>query len=61
MALSHIQDLRKPKLLVENRTSFVGPESEVSIYDTYLPENLVRLDTDQLMYCGMISGRLNRI
>lgn len=57
MELSHIQDLRDPKKLVENRTSFLGPESEVSIYDTYLPENLVRLDADQLMYCGMISGK----
>ncbi len=57
MELSHIQDLRKPKKLVENRISFLGPESEVSIYDTYLPENLVRLDADQLMYCGMINGK----
>ena len=57
MELSHIQHLRNPKKLVENRTSFLGPESEVSIYDTYLPENLVRLDADQLMYCGMVSGK----
>ena len=57
MELSHIQGLRKPKKLVENRTSFLGPESEVSIYDTYLPENLVRLNADQLMYCGMVSGK----
>jgi len=57
MELSRIKDLREPKKLVENRTSFLGPESEVSIYDTYLPENLVRLDADQLMYCGMISGK----
>ena len=57
MDLSGIQELRKPKLLVENRTSFLGPESEVSIYDTYLPEKLVQLDADQLMYCGMIEGK----
>ena len=57
MELSHIQDLRVPKKLVENRTSFLGPESEVSIYDTYLPENLVQLNADQLMYCGMVSGK----
>lgn len=57
MELSHIQHLRQPKKLVENRTSFLGPESEVSIYDTYLPESLVRLDTNQLTYCGMVSGK----
>jgi len=57
MELSHIDKLRQPKQLVENRTSFLGPESEVSIYDTYLPEELVRLDADQLMYCGMVSGK----
>ncbi|WP_022953448.1 helix-turn-helix domain-containing protein [Leucothrix mucor] len=57
MELSHIQEMRRPKNLVENRTSFVGPESVVSVYDTYLPESLVRLDADQLMYCGMVSGK----
>ena len=57
MELSPIQDLRAPKKLVENRTSFLGPQSEVSIYDTYLPESLVTLNADQLMYCGMVSGK----
>lgn len=57
MELSRIKNLREPKQLVENRTSFLGPESEVSIYDTYLPEKLVRFDADQLMYCGMVNGR----
>ena len=49
--------LKNRKLLIENKVSYFGPESELSIYDTYRSANLVRLDTEQLMYCGMITGR----
>lgn len=48
---------KKRKRLIENKVSYFGPESELSIYDTYQAANLVRLDADQLMYCGMITGR----
>lgn len=48
---------RKPKKLIENRIQFAGPESEVSIYDTYEAATRVGLDADQLLFCGMISGK----
>ncbi|PCJ32079.1 MAG: AraC family transcriptional regulator [Gammaproteobacteria bacterium] len=43
--------------LVENKLSFSGPESELSIYDTYQSASGVRLDTAQLLYCGMVQGK----
>lgn len=49
--------LRKPTKLIENRIQFAGPDSEVSIYDTYKAADRVGLDADQLLYCGMITGR----
>lgn len=49
--------LRPPHKLVENKTSFAGPSSEVSIYDTYESASRVILDSDELLFCGMISGR----
>lgn len=52
-----INRLRKPTKLVENRIQFAGPNSEVSIYDTYEPEEKVGLDADQILYCGMINGK----
>ncbi len=47
----------RPRELVENRVSFAGPSSELSIYDTYLPAERVGLSAGELLYCGMISGR----
>src|SRR5210317_825110 len=55
--LDKINKYRKPKKLIENRIQFNGPESEVSIYDTYESASKVGLDADQLLYCGMISGK----
>lgn len=52
-----LNELRKPRLLVENRVSFAGPDSELSIYDTYDAVTQVGLDADELLYCGMVSGR----
>lgn len=46
-----------PKQLVENRMSFAGPHSELCIYDTYEPAVDVLFKSDQLLYCGMISGK----
>lgn len=51
------QRCSKRQLLVENKLSFAGPESELSIYDTYRAASDVGLDADQLMYCGMIHGK----
>lgn len=46
-----------PKVLVENKISFSGPETELSIYDTYEQAERVKLKSDQLLFCAMISGK----
>lgn len=43
--------------LVENKLSFQGPNSVLSVYDTYRTASRVGLDADQLLYCGMVKGR----
>lgn len=48
---------KKRKLLIENKLTFVGPESELSIYDTYRSASRVGLAAPQLMYCGMVKGK----
>ena len=55
--LNHLNQARKPTKLVENRIQFAGEDSEVSIYDTYESVSKVGLDADQLLYCGMVSGK----
>jgi AraC-like DNA-binding protein len=57
MSLEDINKQRKPTKLIENKVTFAGPESEVSIYDTYEPASKVALFADQVLYCGMISGK----
>lgn len=53
-----IENLRKsPQVLVENKISFAGPESELSIYDTYQQAERVKLKSDQLLFCAMVSGK----
>jgi len=54
---SPLTKMRAPRQLVENRISFAGPESEFSIYDTYHTATGVGMQSDQLLYCGMITGR----
>jgi len=49
--------LEEPKSLVEDRVAFAGPNSELSIYDTYDSVNDVALSAGELLFCGMISGR----
>jgi AraC-like DNA-binding protein len=44
-------------LLVENRLSFAGPNSELSIYDTYDAAHRVGLGAGPLTYCGMVAGK----
>ncbi|WP_019029843.1 helix-turn-helix domain-containing protein [Colwellia piezophila] len=46
-----------PKVLVENKISFAGPESELSIYDTYQQAKKVKLQSDQLLFCAMVTGK----
>jgi len=48
---------RTPKVLVENKVSFAAESSELSIYDTYQAANRVGLCSDQLMFCGMVTGK----
>ncbi len=55
LSLSHRRVKRR--LLVENKLSFFGPESELSIYDTYRAASRIGLDAPQLMYCGMVKGK----
>lgn len=47
----------KRQLLIENKLTFSGQESALSIYDTYLAASRVGLDAPQLMYCGMVKGK----
>ncbi|PHS27552.1 MAG: AraC family transcriptional regulator [Methylophaga sp.] len=44
-------------LLIENKVSFQGPDSELSIYDTYRTASRVGLGADQLLFCGMVTGK----
>ncbi len=46
-----------PNVLVENKVSFAGPDSELSIYDTYQQAYRVKLRSDQLLFCGMVTGK----
>jgi len=52
--LKHRQN---PKVLVENKISFAGPDSELCIYDTFEVANRVKLQADQLLFCGMVTGK----
>lgn len=55
--LSPSKRREKRQLLIENKLRFAGPESELSIYDTYRAAKGVGLEAEQLLYCGMVSGR----
>ncbi len=45
------------KNLIENRTVYESFEAELSIYDTFSPAKDVQLSADEILYCGMISGK----
>jgi len=47
----------EPKVLVENKISFDGPQSQLSIYDTFEKATKVELRSDQPLFCAMISGK----
>lgn len=44
-------------LLVENKLTFAGPDSALSIYDTYRAAQRVGLGAGPLTYCGMVAGK----
>lgn len=53
-----VQKQRKqPYTMVENKISFAASDAELSIYDTFESAERVSLKSDQLLYCGMISGK----
>jgi len=47
----------EPQVLVENKISFDGPHSQLSIYETFQDVNRVKLKSDQPLFCAMLSGR----
>ena len=51
-----MQTIRKVKTLVENRSVYESHEAELSIYDTYEQAYKVGLSSDNLLYCGMMTG-----
>ncbi len=58
MISQHIDNKRSsPKVLVENKVTFTGPDSELSIYDTYEQAERVQLKSDQLLFCAMVTGK----
>jgi AraC-like DNA-binding protein len=58
MITQAIDSVRQPpKVLVENKLTFAGPESELSIYDTYQAAEKVKLLSDQLLFCAMVTGK----
>lgn len=52
-----LQQRLKPKVLVENKLSFAATDSELSIYDTFEPAARVKLSSDQVLFCGMVTGK----
>ena len=58
MISQHITNKRaSPQVLVENKITFAGPDSELSIYDTYEQAERVQLESDQLLFCAMVTGK----
>jgi len=52
-----VKNRNEKQKLVENKLTFAGPDSELSIYDTYSTASRVGLDAPELMYCGMVQGK----
>ena len=46
-----------PQQLVENRTVYESHGAELSIYDTFAQAERVQLEAQEVLYCGMISGK----
>lgn len=50
-------EMRPVKTLVENRTLYESYQADLSIYDTYEAAKNVRLDSEEFLYCAMITGK----
>lgn len=48
---------RRPLTMIENKISFAANAGQLSIYDTFEQAQRVKLKSDQLLYCGMVSGK----
>ena len=46
-----------PQVLVENKLTFAAHECELGIYDTYQQAERVALSSDQILFCGMVTGK----
>ena len=58
MQLSSLQVQRKnPRTLIENRIDYAGANAELSIYDTYESCKAVGLNSEEVTFCGMLSGK----
>ncbi|SGZ08480.1 AraC family transcriptional regulator [Moritella viscosa] len=47
----------QPQIMVENKISYDGPESQLSIYDTFQEAKRVKLKSDQPLFCAMLCGK----
>lgn len=58
MQLSSLQVQREnPRTLIENRIDYAGANAELSIYDTYKPCKRIGLNSEEVTFCGMLSGK----
>jgi AraC-like DNA-binding protein len=58
MKIKSLSKLRsKPKQLIENRISYASPKAMLSVYDTFEPCEAIGLDSEEITFCGMISGK----
>lgn len=48
---------RQPSVLIENKVTFAAEDTELGIYDTYESVTGVKLQSDQILYCGMVTGK----
>lgn len=58
MDINKLKQWKSPKRLIENKISFAGLNSEVSIYDTYEAAAGVQVASKKLVFGGMISGKI---
>ena len=45
------------QVLIESKISFAGEQAELSVYDTFEQATNIELVSDQLMFCGMLTGK----
>ena len=47
----------QPEKLIENRIDYTGSNVSLSVYDTYEKCNAIGLDAEDVMFCGMLTGK----